>query len=460
MMRVKVKKPILVAGLGISFLLWLGESLHEQAIAMGEWGVLSLMAVGTGVWWWQKKQPQKPVYKTLSPLTITEVNQAISEGQKILKIVKQEDSNYNLSELETRWKDLPQKLNNQSVSLGIISNSNTEKNSLKQLLQHEKIADNFQYLDAENSENVKQKLDLIVFLINTDLTESQWQMIQKCHQNHQRCLISLNQSEKYNSEEQEIILQEIKQRVKTIIQSDDIIGINTSPKIIKVRQYKEDKSYQEWNETQPSNILDLTTRLNSILNQEREQLILGKVWREAQEIKQQLKVILNKIRRDRAVPMMEKYQWIAAAAAFANPVSSLDLLATAAINAQMIVDLSNIYQQKFTLSQGQTIAATIGKLMIKLGLVELSTHAISSLLKSNAITYVAGGATQGISAAYLTRVAGLSLVEYFQEQEINPNQNQSLDIEKLSTKIKQVFEQTKRTEILQGFVKQTIPQLS
>ena len=98
--------------------------------------------------------------------------------------------------------------------------------------------------------------------------------------------------------------------------------------------------------------------------------------------------------------------------------------------------------------------------MIKLGLVELSTHAISSLLKSNAITYVAGGATQGISAAYLTRVAGLSLVEYFQEQEINPNQNHNLDIEKLSTKIKQVFEQTKRTEILQSFVKQTIPQLS
>ena len=158
--------------------------------------------------------------------------------------------------------------------------------------------------------------------------------------------------------------------------------------------------------------------------------------------------------------MMEKYQWIAAAAAFANPVSSLDLLATAAINAQMIVDLSSIYQQRFTLSQGQTIAATIGKLMIKLGLVELSTHAISGLLKSNAITYVAGGATQGISAAYLTRVAGLSLVEYFKEQDINLNNHQTIDIEKLSTKIKQVFEQTKRTEILQSFVKQTLPQLS
>ncbi len=98
--------------------------------------------------------------------------------------------------------------------------------------------------------------------------------------------------------------------------------------------------------------------------------------------------------------------------------------------------------------------------MIKLGLVELSTHAISSLLKSNTITYVAGGVTQGISAAYLTRVAGLSLMEYFQEQEIDFNYHQTIDIEKLSTKIKQVFEQTKRTEILQGFVKQTLPKLS
>ncbi len=459
-MRVKVKKPILVAGLGISFLLWLGESLHEQAIAIGEWGVLSLMAVGTGVWWWQKKQPQKPVYEPLSPLTITEVNQAISEGQKILKIVKQEDSNYNLSELETQWKNLPQKINNKSVSLGIISNSNTDKNSLKQLLEQEKIADNLNYLEAEDRENVKQKLDLIVFLINTDLTESQWQMIQKCHQNHQRCLISLNQSEQYNSEEQEIILQEIKQRVKTIIQSDDVIGINSKQKIIKVRQYKEDKSYQEWSEITPPNISALITRLDSILTEEREQLIWGKVWREAQEIKQEAKGILNKIRRNKAVPMMEKYQWIAAAAAFANPVSSLDLLATAAINAQMIVDLSSIYQQKLTLSQGQTVASTIGKLMIKLGLVELSTHAISSLLKSNAITYVVGGATQGISAAYLTRVAGLSLIEYFQEQDIDINYEKTIDIEKLSTKIKQVFEQTRRTEILQGFVKQTLPKLS
>ena len=459
-MSVKVKRPILIAGLGISFLLWLGDSIHEEVMAIGEWGVLSLMAIGTGVWWWQEKKPKKLAYQTISPLTIAEVNQAIADGEKILKIIKKENPESNLLELETKLKILPKKLNNKFVSLGLISHSNTSKDSLKLLLEQETDCKETEWLEQNNIENINQKIDLLVFSVTTDLTESQWQLVQHSHQNHQRFLVVLNQAQQHNLEEQEIILQQIKQRVQTIIPSDDVIAINSTPKTLKVRQYQKDESYQEWTETKPPNILSLTNRLEHILNQEREQLIWGKVWREAEDIKQQGKQILNQIRRNRAVPMMEKYQWIAAAAAFANPVSSLDLLATAAINAQMIVDLSSIYQQKFTLAQGQTIAATIGKLMIKLGLVELSTHAISSLLKSNAITYVAGGATQGVSAAYLTRVAGLSLIEYFQEQEIDFNYHQTIDIEKLSTKIKQVFEQTRRTEILQGFVKQTLPKLA
>ena len=238
------------------------------------------------------------------------------------------------------------------------------------------------------------------------------------------------------------------------------MAVNSAPTPQKIRQYQGDGSYQEWTETKAAKIEELKARLEGILSQEKQQLTWGQVWREAEAIKQHSKLILNQIRRDRALPIIEKYQWMAAGAAFANPVSSLDLLATAAINGQMVADLSDLYQQKFTLAQGQTVSGTIAKLMVKLGLVELSTHAISSLLKSNAITYVAGGATQGVSAAYLTRVAGLSLVEYFQEQPLNADKNQTLDIDKLSSKIKSIFEQTRRSEILQTFVKQTVPKLS
>ena len=182
--------------------------------------------------------------------------------------------------------------------------------------------------------------------------------------------------------------------------------------------------------------------------------------RKALLLKAEAKNWLNETRCDRATPIIEQYQWIAAAAAFANPVPALDILATAAINAQMVMDLGNIYQQKFSLEQAQTVAGTLGSLMLKLGLVELSTNAITTVLKSNAVTFVAGGAVQGVSAAYLTRVAGLSLIEYFQLQEIAIDSGNALNLDKLRQTLQNVFQQNQQMAFLQGFVKQGVKRLS
>jgi uncharacterized protein (DUF697 family) len=166
------------------------------------------------------------------------------------------------------------------------------------------------------------------------------------------------------------------------------------------------------------------------------------------------------VRRDRALPVIEQYQWIAAAAAFANPVPALDLLATAAISAQIITDLGEIYQQKFSLQQAQAAAKTLGSLMLKLGLVELSTQAVGGILKGNAFTYVAGGAVQGVSAAYLTRLAGLSLIEYFQQEASeNSATGQAFNLDRLGQTLQKVFQQNQRSAFLQGFVKQVVGRL-
>jgi hypothetical protein len=92
-------------------------------------------------------------------------------------------------------------------------------------------------------------------------------------------------------------------------------------------------------------------------------------------------------------------------------------------------------------------------------LVELSTQTIGGILKSNAATFVAGGAVQGVSAAYLTRLAGLSLVEYFQERELVTSPDGSLDLDRLKLTLQRLFQQNQRMAILQAFVKQTIGRL-
>ncbi|MEA5533597.1 DUF697 domain-containing protein [Crocosphaera sp. XPORK-15E] len=463
-MAVKLNKPILVAGVGLSFLLWLGESLHQEILAFGEWGLLGLMALGSGVWWWQQKTQELPTLKPISPLTLEDANQAIAKTQTLLDYIVKECPNSNISSLQQKLSRLPSRFNQSVVSLGLVGVKNTGKTTIKSLLNAQNIDINLDFIEIESllidDKNKPIISDFILFLTTGDLTESEWQIIQQLQQNHQRCLIVFNKQDQYIPEERLLILQQLQQRVKSIIPAEDVISINCIQTELKVRQYQTDGSQQEWIENQPPKIEPLVKRIKVILEEERQQLIWGNIWREAVEIKQEAKEILNQIRRDLALPLIEQYQWIAAGTAFANPVAALDLLVTAAINTQMVLDLSNIYNLKFSLAQGQTVSAKIAKVMVQLGVVELSTHAISGLLKSNAVTYVAGGVTQGISAAYLTRLAGLSLVEYFQEQDINTSGNQKIDLEKLSQKLKQVFEQTKRTELLQNLVKQAIPKLT
>jgi len=205
----------------------------------------------------------------------------------------------------------------------------------------------------------------------------------------------------------------------------------------------------------------LVSRVKTVLSEEGTQLVLTTVQRQAMTLKAEVISELNGLRRDRAVPMIEQAQWIAGGSAFANPLPSLDLLATAAINTQLIMDLGEIYQQQFSLDQAKQIAGTMAGLMVKLGLVEMTTQAIAPLLKSHAVTYVAGGLMQGISAAYLTRLAGLSLVEYFEDRSLTAESSTEpfWNVEQLTQKLQGVFQANQRTAFLQTLVKQGVGKL-
>lgn len=459
-MAVKLNKPILVMGIGLSFLLWLWDNLSDQIMEVG-WGLLGTIALGSGFWLLYPKSP-KINFLNISPLKRETVDSAIAQAQKIIIDLETEAPDQDISFLKQQIAQLPEAFKRQDLQIVVTGGRKVGKTSLLKVLVPEKIAQNLRIVETEplftETEviEVTSISDLVLFLVNGDLTDSQWRMLLEYKNIYQRFLLIFNKQDQYLPEERTIILQQLKHRVQPIILEEDVISISAAPNAVKVRQHQENGSVQEWLEKQTANLGTLETRLSQIIAQEREQLVWGTIWRDAIKLKQQGKERLNGVRRARAMPIVEQYQWIAAASAFANPLAALDLLATAAINAQMIVDLSKIYQQKFSLSQAQAASGTLGKLMVQLGLVELSTQTIGSLLKSHVVTFVAGGAVQGLSAAYLTRLAGLSLIEYFQEQEISITSGKELNLEKLGQKLKQVFEQNQRTVFLQEFVKQGV----
>lgn len=455
-----LRKPILVGGIGISLGVWLWESFGQSIMHASEVGGAGAIALGAGLWWLQRRMP-KPL-QIESPLDRQAVEAAISQGDAIAVRLETEAPQKDISPLKQQLSQLPQLLERQKLRITVTGGNKVGKTTLKQLLEGSPVIRE-EALFAKTGETAGQEAtlesDLVLFLATGDLTDSEWQILQQLKAAVGRLILVFNQQDRYIPEERAAILQQLRQRVSEIIPPEDVVAISACPDSIKVRQYQEDGSVREWREQPTPQTSSLQERLTQIIAQERQQLIWATTWREATAVQMQAKNILNQVRRDRALPIVEQYQWIAAAAAFANPVASLDLLATAAINTQLLVDLSDVYQQKFSLSQAQAASGTIGKLMVQLGLVELSTQAIGSMLKSNAFTYVAGGAVQGISAAYLTRLAGLSLVEYFQEQDVSSTHEAGLNLEKLKQKLQQVFQQNQQSA-LQSFVKQAVGRLS
>jgi hypothetical protein len=355
------------------------------------------------------------------------------------------------------------------LQIGITGGKGTGKSTLSNLLIQKFPEESLSWreteplLVAENREKSIADLndfDITLFLITGDLTNSEWEFLQSLNHSHHRLLLLFNKQDQYLPEERVEIFQKVQQQVSSILDESSLFSISVAPKPLKVRKHQADGTIEEYLEENKVNLEPLSQYLFALVNQEKESLILGTIWRQAQQIKQTAQAQLNKARRDRALPVIEQYQWLSAGTALVNPIASLDLLATAAINGQMVLDLSGIYQQKFSFTQAQTVAKELGELIVKLGLVELTTQSLGSLLKTNAVTYLAGGAIQGISAAYLTRVAGLSLVEYFQAQEVIVQKNETLNMERLGQALQQVFAQTQRLNLLQDFAKKAIAHLS
>jgi hypothetical protein len=476
-MSVILRRPILVGGIGLSYSLWLLQSLHHSTAHLGEFGLLGAIAVGTGLWFFKQK-PSSEIDLSLgmSPVKREEVEKAIAQAESLINQLETEGNNQDIStQLRQQVTHLTSELDRQAIQVAITGGKGVGKTSLTQVLESSWVPQQPQCLslketpalfmgnevdvEAETAaKEVALASDLVLFVIAGDLTETEFQTLQQLRATNQRILLVFNKQDQYLPTERATVLQQLRQRMVGRLATEEVVAIASSPAPVKVRQHQPDASVQEWIEPQTPDLTALTVQLSQILTQEAQQLVWATTLRAARALKTQVKTQLNKVRRDRALPIIEQYQWIAAAAAFANPVPALDLLATAAISAQLITDLGEIYKQKFSLQQAQAAAKTLGSLMLKLGLVELSTQAIGSILKGNAFTYVAGGAVQGVSAAYLTRLAGLSLIEYFQEQEASENSptGQLFNLDRLGQKLQTAFQQNQRAAFLQGFVTKAV----
>jgi uncharacterized protein (DUF697 family)/GTP-binding protein EngB required for normal cell division len=489
-----VKQPILVFGLGASGALWLFDSLGNRFTDFGDWGVWGLIVVGVVIWGLGRNTAPVAAQPRPTRVNRAEVEQALNRVRASLEVLASErtlsessDGSSDLSSsdlssnvasdvspsapstLETFEQQLEALLatdETRPLQIAVTGRKSVGKTSLVTALEAElamgstlevEIQELPPCLQREDGTlfTQVQQADVLVFVVDGDIRESELNWVERITATGQALILVWNQSDRHPPQQQAQILGRIRQQAEPYLRGDRILAIAAAPSPIEVRQYKPDNSVETSTATPAPELAALSECLET-LHQDAPSLIWATSYRAAHALRSDIRREINRFRRQRALPMIRQSQWIAAAAAFGNPVPSLDLLATAAVNVQLVMNLGKIYQQRLSLDQAKAAAKTLAEVLVKLGLVEVSTQLVTTALKHNPITFVAGGATQGLSAAYLTHIAGLSLIEYFEQcDELTAREGGAiLNGERFAAIVKQVFEKNRRKAFVQSLIRQ------
>jgi uncharacterized protein len=427
--------------------------------------------VGAGLWgvrrFWRSSIPLDQ--NVTRSLTLEQVKRAIAQTKTQLEQLVSESSNG--PALQERYTaqlaDIKQSLGRETLELQIVGTRAVGKTTLGQLLEgqsRERLQQHWSFagLDGICAEVVGtvavealKDADVVLFVVQGDLTQGEWAALQQLQAQHKRVLLLFNKQDLYLPTQAELLLEQIKQRVQGIVAPEDVMAIATSPAPLKVRRHQPDGLYQDSWETPQPQIQPLLNRIETVAAQEVKQLVLQRAYQHTIAVQTTLQNELNQLRRDRALPLIERYQWIAAGAAFANPLPFLDMVATAAITGKMIQELAKTYQIQLSLNRATEIAGVLVKTLIQMGVVEASSQLLSTVLKGNVATYVVGGTLQGVGAAYFTRMAGLSLIELF-EVHLASEAVWQLNRAVLGQIVRRVFDQNQRLDVFKDLVHQTV----
>lgn len=491
-MIVRFQKPVLIGTIGLGLTVWLLELLSHwlmQPLKAGVVGILGVGAVTVGASFWFRQKQSTALEVEPEAASAEAVQQVLAQTEQLIEQLEEETtSTTSPSHLRPQITQVTASLERGDIRLAVMGGRAVGKTSLIQALESDWVpqlqpdrgtsrsethsgsldspncslveapslftSDEAGLAQEEIAQQAALRSDLVLFLSQGDLTQMEYQALSNLVIQKRRTVLVFNKQDQYLPTQRQLILQQLRSRLQGKIADSDIVAVAAQPGPIKVRRHQADGSFQEWMEQPQPQVKPLMERLNQIVAQEANQLVVQSALHQARALKAEVQAALNQSRRDRALPLIEQFQWIAAATAFANPFPSLDLLAAAAISSQMVLDLGKLYRQKLSLDQAQAVAGTLASLMLKLGLVEFSTQTLGSLLKSNSMTFVAGGVVQGASAAYLTRLAGLSLIEHFQA--VSDQSGTRTTGPKLAEILQTVFQQNQRIAFLKSLVQQTL----
>lgn len=283
--------------------------------------------------------------------------------------------------------------------------------------------------------------DLLLFVLDNDLRQSEYDPLHTLAEIGKRSIIVLNKADLYPEADQEIILARLRERVRGLLAAADVVAVSANPQSMIL---------ETGERFQPDpDIMPLIRRMVAILRAEGDDLLADNILLQSQRLSEKARELIDAQRRRQADKIVERFQWIGAGVVAATPLPVVDLLAAAAVNAQMVIEIGRVYGCDINAERGRELALSLGKTLASLGIVKGAVTLISTAMQLSIGGILVGRAIQAVSAAYLTRIAGKSFIEYFRH-------NQDWGDGGITEVVQRQFQLNRKDEFVRSFVQDAI----
>ncbi|MXW12679.1 MAG: DUF697 domain-containing protein [Synechococcus sp. SB0662_bin_45] len=244
--------------------------------------------------------------------------------------------------------------------------------------------------------------DLLLFVVDGDLRDSELRMVQLLLSLRKRLLLVLNKCDLLGQRQEQRLLQVLRQRCAPQLPPEDVVSASSAPPRLRGGA-----------PPPVPEVSALLRRLAQVLRLEGDELMADNILLQSRHLSVDTEAVLTSQRERASRTIIERYAWIGGGIIALTPLPGLDLVGAAAVNAQMVLELGRIHGVKLGRDQGRELALAVGRTMTGLGLVKGGAMLLTTALSAAWPALVVAKAVQGVSAAWLTRVAGASLMEYF-----------------------------------------------
>lgn len=264
------------------------------------------------------------------------------------------------------------------------------------------------------AKEVTQRSDLVLFVVDSDITESELDALRLLLKQGRPVILVLNKADLYTAEELERLMESLRARTEGLLAAEHIVAVAAQPRPDTLIEIDAAGNETSTRRERAADVTALQVKLWDILDAEGKTLAALNASLFASDLSDQVGRRILAARRELGDKLVRTYCIAKGIAVAFNPVPVADLFAAAFIDVGMVVHLSRVYGLPLNRKEAGSLIAVIAAESAAIMATVWAIHLGSAALKVGTLGWstVATAAAQGAVAYYSTMIVGRVAAEY------------------------------------------------